>query len=236
MRDVWELFAGRQSSRVPFNPARRIADGDLSLILESARWAPTAHNMQNFEVVVVDEPAILRRLGQIPTEVSETFVRENYAQLSFSEAELQRRRTGLLAATFPPSWSAPDASWEEIRTEGRGSLADRILGSPTLLVVVYDPRTRAPASEGDVLGMMSLGCVLENLWLAAQALEIEFQVMSVFGGGPVEGAVKDVLRIPAALRIAFAIRLGYPAAAAPRSLRVRREISDFAHRNAYGTR
>ena len=32
-----------------------------------------------------------------------------------------------------------------------------------MFVVVYNPRKRAPASEGDVLGMMSLGCVMENM-------------------------------------------------------------------------
>jgi len=33
-------------------------------------------------------------------------------------------------------------------------------GAPMLIVVTFDPRRRAPALEGDVLGMMSLGCVM----------------------------------------------------------------------------
>jgi hypothetical protein len=32
---------------------------------------------------------------------------------------------------------------------------------------VYDNRKRAPASEGDALGLISLGCVLENMRLTA---------------------------------------------------------------------
>jgi hypothetical protein len=35
--------------------------------------------------------------------------------------------------------------------------------SAALLVILFDPSKRAPASEGDVLGMMSLGCVMENM-------------------------------------------------------------------------
>jgi nitroreductase len=101
-----------------------------------------------------------------------------------------------------------------------------------VLVVTYDPRLRAPASEGDVLGMMSLGCVMQNLWLAAQAQGIGVHVMSTFATDPVATHVKHVLGIPETLNIAFAIALGY-STAAPDALRVRREVERFAHRNRY---
>jgi nitroreductase len=219
---------------MPFDRARPVPEAALRQIVEAARWAPTAHNMQNFELVVVDDPALLARLGAIRPEVSETFVRENYAQLSFSEDELRRRRVGILGTMFPPSWRRPDAPLEELRREAKSSLHDTIQDSPALVVVLYDPARRAPASEGDLLGIMSLGCVLENMWLVAQDLGVGFQVMSVFAGAPVEPAVKELLGIPVALRIAFAVRLGYPPAAAPPAVRVRRYPAELAHRNRYG--
>jgi CBS domain-containing protein len=43
--------------------------------------------------------------------------------------------------------------------------------SPTLLIALHDARKRAPASERDLLGIMSLGCVLQNMWFMATALE-----------------------------------------------------------------
>ena len=39
----------------------------------------------------------------------ETFVRETYHSLSLSEAEVLRRRTGLLAGMLPESWHEPEA-------------------------------------------------------------------------------------------------------------------------------
>jgi nitroreductase len=213
-----------------------VSDAELSLVIDAARWAPTAHNMQNFEIVVVDDPVALARLGAVKAEVSETFVRENLAQLSFSEEELERKRVGILGTLFPPSWRTPGATLDEIRREGRASLHDSIQDSPALLVVVYDPSHRAPASVGDVLGIMSLGCVLENMWLAAEALGIGFQVLSVFAGEQVEAEVRRVLEIPADRRIAFAVRLGYPAAPPRRLPRVRRDLVTFVHRNRYGLR
>jgi hypothetical protein len=60
--------------------------------------------MQNFEFVIVDDKMQLEALGKIPAEMSEDFLRENYAQLSFSEAELSIEKTGMLASTFPRAW------------------------------------------------------------------------------------------------------------------------------------
>ena len=51
MDGVMRLIRNRRSDRVPFDETRKIADHDLTQILEAAQWAPTAHNMQNFQIV-----------------------------------------------------------------------------------------------------------------------------------------------------------------------------------------
>ncbi|HZE15363.1 MAG TPA: nitroreductase family protein, partial [Mycobacterium sp.] len=153
-------------------------------------------------------------------------------QLSFSEDELRQKKTGLLDSTLPPWLRVP------AHTEGVSEampLHRLMAGCPALLMVFYDARKRAPASEGDVLGMMSLGCVLENMWLMAQSLGLGFQALSVFSGPPVEQAVKNLLAVPGRFKIAFAARLGYPIA--PGSyVRVRRAVAEFTHRNRFGNR
>ena len=104
------------------------------------------------------------------------------------------------------------------------------------MIVTYDARKRAPASVGDVLGFISLGCVMENMWLMAEELGISLQIMSVFGGEAVESEVKKILEIPEYQRIAYAIRLGYPISKPSKSLRVRRDIIGFVHHNRFGNR
>jgi nitroreductase len=204
----------------------------LARILEAARWAPTAHNMQNFSVIVVDDPTVLAALAKIDVTISDTFVRENYAQLSFSAAELRARKTGLLSTMFPPSWRTRARLKPDDPTR-HSSLGETMQGSPVILVVTYDTRLRAPASEGDVLGLMSLGCVMENMWLTAEALGIGTQIMSVFSAEGVESEVRRLLGIAEHLKIGFAMRLGYPAAPV-RGLRVRRDLDGFAHHNRFG--
>jgi nitroreductase len=233
--DLLQIIRERHSSRMAFDPDREIPEDHLHQILEAARWAPTAHNMQNFEIVVVDDREVLTRLSNIETETSQVFVEENYAQLSFSEEELASKKVGLLASMFPPSWATP-GKWPHDDEEH----AHSILGAPrrrcaAVLVVLYDPRKRAPASAGDILGIMSLGCVLENMWLMAEALGIGFQVQSVLASERVERQVEEMLGIPDHLRIGFAARLGYPLTSS-HYLRVRRDLKDFTHRNRFTLR
>jgi nitroreductase len=234
MSDVLELIKERHSTRVPFDPHHLVRKEDLKLILEAGRWAPTAHNMQNFEILVVDDKKVLEEIGNIKSHISVVFLRENYEQLSFSEGEFLNKKVGVLGTAFPPSWRDP-AKLDKIARESAPSpLSQSIRGSPALLIVIYDSRKRAPASEGDVFGFMSLGCVMENMWLMAQSLGISLQIVSVFSNKSVQKEVRRVLDIPEYMKIAYACRLGYPVSAPAKYLRVRRDVEMFTRHNLYG--
>jgi nitroreductase len=231
MHEILDVIQKRHSTRVPFDPKRQIAQQDLRQILEAGRWAPTAHNMQNYEIVVVNDRKVLEELGSIKSTVSDVFIRENYQQLSFSEEELLRKKVGLLGTLFPLSWRTPGV--KPVVDEGR-SRPFPICAN--LLVVLYDPGRRVPASEGDFLGIISLGCMTENMWLAASSLGIDFHIVSPLANSTVEKEVKRILAVPEHLRVVFGVRLGYAASTPPRSLRVRRDIDDFSHHNRFGNR
>ena len=236
MKDVLEVIQERQSVRIPFDPEQPVSKQDLRQILEAMRWAPTAHNMQNFEVLVIDDKRVLDEIGNIESRISVEFLRENYQQLSFSEEELIKKKVGILGAIFPASWRDPTKLDKVARESTPSSLKDTLRNSPVLLIVIYDSRKRAPASEGDVLGFISLGCVMENMWLTARSLGISLQILSVFSADKVEKEVKQVLHIPEYMKIAFASRLGYPISTPAKYLRVRRDVEDFTHHNRFGNR
>jgi nitroreductase len=75
---------------------------------------------------------------------------------------------------------------------------------------------------------------MENMWLMAQPLGIGFQIMSAFSGNSVEHEVKKILEIPEYMRIAYAVRLGYPISKPSKFLRVRRDVIGLAHHNRFG--
>ena len=210
-RTSWPSSRRGDPSEVPSIPSARYRCRTWQQILEAARWSPTAHNMQNFEILVIDASEVLAETGRHqlaglggihPGELRPAVVLGGGAAA---------KKVGILGTMFPAAWRTPGADFEQVaRESGPSFLRDTIKDSPTVLIVTYDARKRAPASEGDVLGFISLGCAMENMWLVAQSLGIGCQIMSVFSGNAVEPQVKQILAIPEHMKIAFAARLGYP--------------------------
>jgi nitroreductase len=213
-----------------------IREEDLQRILDAARWAPTAHNKQNFEIIVVNDKPRLAAIGAVDMPPAETFVRETYHSLSLSEAEVLRRRTGLLAGMLPESWHEPEAIRDDAHSPPHTFVGRTIQQCPTLLIVVHDARAAAPTSLQAAEDLMSLGCVMQNMWLMTESLGISMQVLSGLGESVAESRVHALLDIPQHLKIAFAVRLGYPLDDSESYLRMRRKIQDFTHRNRYGVR
>ena len=63
MSEILRVIEERHSSRVPFDPAKPISKENLTKILEAARWTPTGHNMQNYEIIVIDNKVVLEKIG-----------------------------------------------------------------------------------------------------------------------------------------------------------------------------
>lgn len=140
MSEILKIIRERQSARVPYDPNKPVSKEKLQQILEAARWTPTAHNMQNFDIIVVDDKSVLEKIGDIKSRISEEFLRENYEQLSFSKEELLKKKTGILGVMFPPDWVDPKKMAEAAQKAEPMPLTQSIRGSPTLLIVVYDSR------------------------------------------------------------------------------------------------
>jgi nitroreductase len=134
---------------------------------------------------------------------------------------------------FPKSWLTPDPNPEDVEKDDRSSfMARQILSSSALLFVLYDPHRRAPASENDFLGAISLGCAMENMWLMANSLGIGVHIVSSLSESRVARSVMEMLKVPDNFVIGFTMRLGYPVGQA-NYLRVRRDLNDFTHRNGF---
>jgi nitroreductase len=236
MEDFLSLIKKRKSSRVLFDPDKPVKKEDLRKILEAGSWAPTAHNMQNFEIVIVTDRSLINTISSIKAPISLTFVRENYRQLSFSEEELKKKKTGVLGTMFPLAWQKPNIKKSDITEADRNTFMEEELNStPVLGIVLYDPTRRAPDSKGDFLGIVSLGCVMENMWLMASALGMHFHIVSSLSSKAMEKEIKKLLHIPKPLVIAYSFRLGF-AKHDHQYLRVRREVEDFAYQNIYGSK
>src|SRR3984893_14243715 len=136
MRDLLAISWQRHTCRAALDPQRQIPESDMQRILDAPRWAPTAHNMQNFEIIVVDDKRCLAAISAIQLPPTETFIRENYHPLSLSEAELLQRKTGLLASMFPESWQEVEAAQDDSAAVHHTYVGRTIQECSLLLVVV----------------------------------------------------------------------------------------------------
>ncbi len=234
MDNILRIIRSRHSTRGAFDLNRSVSREAQELILEGAQWAPTPTNMQNFQIIVVDDKEQLDAIGRVPADMSEQFLRETYAQLSFSEEELRDKKIGMLAASFPDAWTNPEAWNPESEYRSQLTFLERAIGkTPLMMIVLYDGTKRAPGSENDSVGLISLGCVLENMWLLCESLQLGLHVLTVVEDGPVEQKLKEILQVPVRMKIAFACSIGYASDPAASYTRVRRNLKDFVHYNEF---
>lgn len=214
-------MCSRHSARGPYDASWHVSERELDAIVTAARWAPTLHNSQNFELVVVENPQILRMLGAL--RVTEGYYGDTSADLSRSTEELEQRQTGLLASELG------EVCWRAGTDQSR-PFSETLAGAPCLIVVTFDPGRQPGGGTRAMLDVIGLGCVLENMWLAATSLGLDVQVLSSLGAVPQEAA--HVLGIPDHWTIAYTLRLGH-ALVPQSSLRVRRDVHRFVHRDRF---
>ena len=172
MRGIFEIVRARHSCRVPFNAKRCVSEQDLLQILEAARWAPTAQNMQNFEIIGLTTRRPWRRSPPFaPHRQTSSFGRTT-PSFRFRKANCCKRRLGSLRACFQRHG--------EIRMQNRRMSPNwtiRFSKSPCRTARLYwsSSTTRGNGRQlpkGIRLECMSLGCVMQNIWLAAETLGI----------------------------------------------------------------
>lgn len=221
----------RHSTR-SFDGDRKIEPGVMQDIYEAARWAPTGHNMQNFQLLVVDDGQLLERIGRIKVQFSPEFIKWNAGIVSHSEEELKQKKVGMLASGFPPSWYTKEAiEGKADPATLKGSVARIMADAPVLMLVLLRADAGGMNPNGSPNDIMSIGCMVENVWLIAQAKGLGMRIASPIAA--VEGQLREILGFPSEMKVATCCCLGYPAPGAPREPRVRRDIDDFVFLNGY---
>ena len=79
------------------------------------------------------------------------------------------------------------------------------IGGAPMVIAVLAELAPATGQALDGVGALVLGAVLENMWLAAQAAHLEIEVLTDLDREP----VRQLLAVPGAWRVAYAIRVGH---------------------------
>ncbi len=233
---------------------RRLDDGHLQQIIDAARWAPSGHNSQPCEFLIVDDRAVIGQIAAIATRCFDEFLARSrelpqwvanfHRWLRWSREDLERHGDGI----WFERWTREQ--WEELASLsdeaalrarlvamfGSGGVPSKLIDTaPCLLFTLLDTTRRVPDFSGDMLALTSAGAALQNLRLAAWEIGVAVHEQSPLYDLPeTRQALSALLGIPAHYRIVSGMRLGYRTKAVRASFtHVRRTVARILHRNGF---
>ncbi len=204
---VLDTICNRRSVR--FYKSDHVSDEAIETIIEAARWAPSAHNFQPTEFVVIRDDETRKHFSEIAQGAS----KRTYGDLSKEEA-----KQALL--------SLPDHLQEDgrILQHISGEFYKYIYTAPVILLVCVDKRS--PYYEAD--GWMAV----QNLMVAAKALGLG-TIATVRGiVNPKDKAeIRKYLEVPDGYEILGIVLVGYPD---EEPVVLKRDLDELIHYERFG--
>ena len=231
----------------------------LEAILEAARMAPSGHNSQPCEFLVIDDSALIERIAHLCAEVWDDFLisgphlmtwLQNFnAWVRWSESELEEKGDGLFMRIFRKE------EWNELMTlEDEKEIRTRLLKmfgfhgepielvqhAPCLIITLVDEMRQAPDHLCQQQALVTAGAAIQNMRLAAYNLGLAVHEQSQLYDVPAaRERLADLLGLPSNVKIVGAMRVGSRVKRRPAAVfmsNVRRPLSMIGHRNLYGNR
>ena len=250
--NVFDAITQRRSHRGTFQE-RVIEADDLEKLIEAARWTPSPFNVQPWELVFIQEAegksaiADLTERAVIEQFKDAKFLDDNSRWMRLTEAEWQEQGDGVLLAdhvTLPKQLQdAPEKllrgllenakSFTILGHLGAGKIpakeiAEQVREAPMLMLITMNCKRFPPGDGGTRWMWLSMGMLIQNVLLAATALDIGVQFVSA----PLERSgdrerIRKLFNIPIFHEVITLLRLGYVEKETGDSVRLAK--SEFVH-------
>ncbi|MBA3470756.1 MAG: nitroreductase family protein [Herpetosiphonaceae bacterium] len=224
--DLHEAIRARRTTNGPFDD-RPLDPDHVQTILQMAACAPSHFNSQPWRFVVVQDQATRLKIAAIAGESMQKLMAggrfwQRYRKyFRFSKKDIDEKGDGILIDTMPAILK-PFAKY--IFTERGGEIMARfqvpkvlgndarklVAGSPLILGITLDASEYKPDDLSGMYSVISLGAVMQTIWLTATSLGIGMQFIST--PMEVEGQwerIVQLLGIPTEHKLMVLYRLGY---------------------------
>jgi nitroreductase len=224
--DLYQAIKTRRTSNGPFRPDP-IAPEHVRLILEMAAHAPSHFNSQPWRFVVVQDTAKRKAIADIAGDSMRMLIEEGsfwkrYSKyFRFSRDEVEKTADGihfdkmpsvlkpLARYVFSPKGSAVINRMQVPRILGNDA-HKLVESSPLLLGITLTRAEYDPLELSGLYSVISLGAVIQTIWITANSLGIGMQFVST--PMEVEGQwekIVSLLEIPDEQALLVLFRLGY---------------------------
>ncbi len=224
--DLLDAIRSRRTTNGPFED-RPLDPAHVRTILEMAACAPSHFNSQPWRFVVVQDHATRMHIADIAGESMQKLMAggrfwQRYRKyFRFSKKEIDERGDGILIDNMP-GFLKPFAKY--IFTERGGDMMAKfqvprvlgkdarklVAGSPLILGITLDASEYKPDDLSGMYSLLSLGAVMQTIWLTATSLGIGMQFIST--PMEVEGQWEKIVKlmgIPPEHKLMVVYRLGY---------------------------
>ena len=224
--DLFESIKARRTSNGAFRPDP-IAPEHIRLILEMASHAPSHFNSQPWRFIVVQDQARRAAIADIAGDSMRMLIEEGtfwkrYSKyFRFSQDETDRTSDGIhfdkipsmlkpfARYVFSPKGGAVINKFQVPRVLGND--AHKLVGgSPLLLGITLTRNEYQPQELSGLYSVISLGAVIQTIWVSANSLGIGMQFVST--PMEVEGQwekIVELLEVPDDQALLVVFRLGY---------------------------
>lgn len=250
--EALEAIKGRHMYRGIFQK-REVDKATIIQLIEAARWAPSGHNTQPWEFIVIDDPAIIHELVALSTDIYietqktrqdlKELVQTWWHWLRWSDEELETAGDGMYMREMSR------ASWEEmIKTQSAEDLRAKVMEvlslkmraalineSPCIMLTLLDNTREIPNASQNIMALTGIGAVLQNLRIAIHSLGMAAHEVSFLYDLPgTRDKIMERLGIPPHYTIVSAMRIGYPGEpSTDHRTDVRRPVEKLVHWNHF---
>ena len=232
--NVFDAITQRRSHRGTFQN-RAIDVADLEKLIEAARWTPSPFNVQPWELVIVQEAAGKEALAEVTEHAiveqfkDAKFLDDNSRWMRLTASDLKALGDGVLLTdhvTLPKLLQdAPDVVLEGLLKNAKAftllghlgagkipakEIAAQVREAPLLMLVTMNCKRYPPGDGGTRWMWLSMGMLIQNVLLAATALDIGVQFVSAPLERPVDREeVRQLFNIPTSHEVVTLLRMGY---------------------------
>jgi len=254
--DLLEAIRNRKTTNTPFLE-QKVSDKHKRLLIEAASRAPSHFNSQPWRFIIVEDKKRIQDIAGIAGDSMKhlmedgSFVARYRRYFRFSEKESSQSGSGIYIDNVP-AMLRPMVKM--IFSEQVGSLLGKlgaasilggdqrkiVNGAPMLMAITLDKQEYKPGELSGLYASITLGAVIQTLWLVTTACDIGMQFIST----PLEvpsnkEKIVKLLNIPPEHDLVAIFRMGYKDPNAPRNTidwtsSQRKPFTDLVHYDCWG--
>lgn len=255
--DLLEAIRKRKTTNTPFLPDK-VSDEHKRLLIEAASRAPSHFNSQPWRFILIEDKARIQQIANVAGDSMKhlmedgSFVSRYRRYFRFSDKDSAATGSGIYIDNVP---AVLRPMVKMVFSEQVGSLLGKlgaanilggdqrkiVLGAPLLLAITLDKQEYKPGELSGLYASITLGAVIQTLWLVTTAHNIGMQFISTPLEVPASKArIIDLLHIPPEQDLVAIFRMGYKDPNAPRNTidwtsSQRKPFTDLVHYDTWGT-